>query len=114
MTVEQDRSGGREHRPRPTRAQRIVAAGFLSAFGLTMLTVLLTGLWVRAPRPRAGVEAAPPAPATELSESGEAAAPPTADPNEPRASESENKENRSTDESREPAKASELVPVEER
>jgi hypothetical protein len=34
---------------RPTRAQRLVAFGFLGAFGLTMLTVLLTGLWVRSP-----------------------------------------------------------------
>ena len=32
---------------RPSRAQRIVAAGFLGAFGLTILTVLLTGLAVR-------------------------------------------------------------------
>ena len=37
-------------RPAPRRASRIVAAGFLGAFGLTVLTVLLTGLWVRAPR----------------------------------------------------------------
>jgi hypothetical protein len=29
------------------RAQRIVAAGFLGAFGLTIVTVLLTGLAVR-------------------------------------------------------------------
>jgi hypothetical protein len=34
---------------RPTRAQRLVAFGFLGAFGLTILTVLLTGLWVRGP-----------------------------------------------------------------
>jgi putative zinc finger protein len=36
--------------PLPRRTPRIVAAGFLGAFGLTVLTVLLTGLWVRAPR----------------------------------------------------------------
>lgn len=29
---------------RPSRAQRIAVAGFLFAFGLTLLTVLLTGL----------------------------------------------------------------------
>jgi hypothetical protein len=39
-------------RPRPTRAQRIVAFTFLGAFGLTMLTVIFTGLWVRSPRAR--------------------------------------------------------------
>jgi hypothetical protein len=39
-------------RTRPTRAQRLVAAGFLGAFGLTILTVLLTGLWVRSPHAR--------------------------------------------------------------
>ena len=38
-----------EKRTRPTRAQRLVAFGFLGAFGLTILTVLLTGLWVRSP-----------------------------------------------------------------
>lgn len=31
-------------RNRPSRAQRIAVAGFLFAFGLTLLTVLLTGL----------------------------------------------------------------------
>lgn len=40
---------GNEKRTRPTRAQRLVALGFLGAFGLTILTVLLTGLWVRSP-----------------------------------------------------------------
>lgn len=36
----------------PARRPRWVAAGFLTAFGATVLTVLLTGLYVRAPRPR--------------------------------------------------------------
>jgi hypothetical protein len=36
-------------RPKPTRAQRLVAFTFLGAFGLTMLTVVLTGLYVRSP-----------------------------------------------------------------
>ena len=40
-------------RPKPTRAQRAAAFVFLGAFGLTMLTVLLTGLYVRSPRARA-------------------------------------------------------------
>lgn len=39
-----------ENRVRPTRGQRLVAFGFLGAFGLTILTVLLTGLWVRSPK----------------------------------------------------------------
>jgi hypothetical protein len=43
-------------RPKPTRAQRIVAFGFLGAFGLTMLTVILTGLYVRSPSSRRGPE----------------------------------------------------------
>ena len=41
-----------DKRTRPTRAQRLVAFGFLGAFGLTLLTVLLTGLWVRSPNAR--------------------------------------------------------------
>lgn len=45
-------------RPKPTRAQRVVAFAFLGAFGLTMLTVVLTGLYVRSPRSR-GVPDAP-------------------------------------------------------
>jgi hypothetical protein len=54
--------------PRPTRAQRLVAAAFLAAFGLTIITVLLTGLWVRSPGARHAAEratpfAAPPRPA---------------------------------------------------
>jgi hypothetical protein len=42
----------KDQRTRPTRAQRLIAFGFLGAFGLTILTVLLTGLWVRAPHAR--------------------------------------------------------------
>ena len=34
-------------RKTPSRAQRIVVLGFLFAFGLTLLTVLLTGLATR-------------------------------------------------------------------
>jgi hypothetical protein len=39
-------------RPKPTRGQRAVAFTFLGAFGLTMLTVVLTGLHVRSPSAR--------------------------------------------------------------
>ena len=39
-------------RPKPTLAQRIVAFTFIGAFGLTMLTVVLTGLYVRSPSSR--------------------------------------------------------------
>jgi hypothetical protein len=41
--------------PSATRARktpRLVAAGFLGAFALSILTVVLTGLWVRAPGSR--------------------------------------------------------------
>jgi hypothetical protein len=41
----------------PTRAQRAVAFTFLGAFGLTMLTVILTGLYVRSPSSRRTAEA---------------------------------------------------------
>lgn len=41
---------------KPTLAQRITAFAFLGAFGLTMLTVLLTGLYVRSPSARRAVE----------------------------------------------------------
>ena len=68
----------RVERPKPTRAQRIVAAGFLAAFGLTIITVLLTGLWVRAPRSHTGAEA--PAPAAGQSEPAGAAPAATPDP----------------------------------
>jgi len=70
MTSEQNSSGESAGRWRPTRGQRIVAAGFLGAFALTILTVLLTGLWVRSPGahrgsgpPPAAADQAPPAPA---------------------------------------------------
>jgi hypothetical protein len=43
-------------RPRPTWQQRTVAFTFLGAFGLTMLTVVLTGLWVRSPAARRAPE----------------------------------------------------------
>jgi hypothetical protein len=43
-------------RPKPTRAQRVVAFTFLGAFGLTMLTVIFTGLYVRSPSARRGPE----------------------------------------------------------
>jgi predicted lipid-binding transport protein (Tim44 family) len=48
-----------ERPPRPTRAQRLVAAGFLGAFGLTIITVLLTGLEVGSPGTRRAPEPAP-------------------------------------------------------
>lgn len=41
---------------KPTLAQRITAFTFLGAFGLTMLTVVLTGLYVRNPSARRAVE----------------------------------------------------------
>jgi hypothetical protein len=44
-------------RPKPTLAQRVVAFTFLGAFGLTMLTVVLTGLAVRSPSSRRTAEA---------------------------------------------------------
>ena len=43
-------------RAKPTRAQRAVAFTFLAAFAATMLTVVLTGLWVRSPSARRSVE----------------------------------------------------------
>jgi hypothetical protein len=48
--VESPQSG--VQRPKPTLAQRIVAFAFLAAFGLTMLTVVFTGLEVRSPSAR--------------------------------------------------------------
>ncbi|HSC17076.1 MAG TPA: hypothetical protein VLI71_18240 [Gammaproteobacteria bacterium] len=44
---------GRAERPKPTLAQRVVGFAFIGAFALTMLTVVLTGLYVRSPRARA-------------------------------------------------------------
>jgi len=74
--------------PPPTRAQRLAAAGFLGAFGLTILTVLLTGLKVGAPAARHVLQPAPitagssaPAPAATSSAAPAAApAPTTGDP----------------------------------
>jgi hypothetical protein len=43
-------------RPKPTLAQRVVGFTFLSAFGATMLTVVLTGLSVRSPSARRAPE----------------------------------------------------------
>jgi len=45
--------------PRPTRGQRLAAFAFLGAFGLTILTVLLTGLSVGAPSTRHLFQPAP-------------------------------------------------------
>jgi hypothetical protein len=36
-----------QQRPRPTRAQRLAVAGFLIAFGLTILTLLFTAFYPR-------------------------------------------------------------------
>jgi hypothetical protein len=47
--------------PPPTRAQRLAAFGFLGAFSLTILTVLLTGLRVGAPAVRHVLQPVPPA-----------------------------------------------------
>jgi len=77
--------------PPPTRAQRLAAAGFLGAFGLTILTVLLTGLKVGAPAARHVLQPAPitagssaPAPAATSSAAPAAApaapSPTTGDP----------------------------------
>lgn len=44
-------------RRKPTRAQRAVAFTFLAAFGATMVTVVLTGLWVQSPSARRSAEA---------------------------------------------------------
>ena len=41
---------------RPTWQQRAVAFTFLGAFGLTILTAVLTGLWVRSPAARRAPE----------------------------------------------------------
>ena len=61
--------------PPPTRAQRLAAFGFLGAFGLTILTVLLTGLRVGAPAARHVLHPAPPA-----VEAGAPSAPPVGRP----------------------------------
>jgi hypothetical protein len=43
-------------RPKPTLTQRFIAFIFLGAFGLTLLTVIMTGLSVRSPSARRGPE----------------------------------------------------------
>jgi hypothetical protein len=43
---------GAPARRKPTRAQRAVAFTFLAAFGATMLTVIMTGLYVQSPSSR--------------------------------------------------------------
>jgi len=55
LAAQAPKTGGAE-RPKPTRAQRIVAFAFLGAFGLTMLTVIMTGLYVRSPSARRAPE----------------------------------------------------------
>jgi hypothetical protein len=45
---EPDRPAG-PAKKKPTTGQRLAAFTFLGAFGLTVLTVVLTGLWVRSP-----------------------------------------------------------------
>ena len=79
--------------PPPTRAQRLAAAGFLGAFGLTILTVLLTGLKVGAPATRHLLQPAPvvtsssaPAPAEASSAASPAPAAPTPTVDEPKTS----------------------------
>ena len=82
--------------PPPTLAQRLAAAGFLGAFGLTILTVLLTGLKVGAPAARHLLQPAPvvagssaPAPVEASSAASTAAppAPPAPTVDEPKTSE---------------------------
>ena len=92
MTSEHDRNSESTDRPqpsgagpepfRPTLGQRITAWAFIGAFGLTILTVLLTGLWARAPRPHAAAE--PPDAAVEREDVIE---PPSAAPQAPPSSE---------------------------
>jgi hypothetical protein len=69
--------------PRPTRAQRLVAAAFLVAFGLTIVTVLLTARWTRSPGAWHRAEPATPSAAVAPS----AAPAPTPSPAETRAAE---------------------------
>ena len=56
MTAPSSETAGRPTRPKPTRAQRAAAFAFLGAFALTMLTVILTGLYVRSPSARRAAE----------------------------------------------------------
>jgi len=100
--------------PPPTRAQRLAAFGFLGAFALTILTVLLTGLRVGAPAVRHVLQPVPPAAETSLpgprgeGPSGSSSAAPSAQPvpppsvGEPRASDDAAREDAAT---RDPGKA---------
>jgi hypothetical protein len=47
---------GPAERPKPTLVQRVVGFAFIGAFALTMLTVVLTGLYVRSPSSRRAPE----------------------------------------------------------
>jgi hypothetical protein len=61
MSEQPTQKGPHNKPPPPTRAQRLTAFGFLGAFGLTILTVLLTGLRVGAPAVRHVLQPVPPA-----------------------------------------------------
>jgi hypothetical protein len=50
MTRDESISPASASRPRSVRAARIVASGFIGAFGASILTVIYTGLHVGAPR----------------------------------------------------------------
>lgn len=58
MTSPSTETSSAAERRKPTPVQRAVAFTFLGAFGLTMLTVILTGLNVQSPRARAPVNPA--------------------------------------------------------
>jgi hypothetical protein len=61
MSEQSTRTDRDKQEPPPTRAQRLAAFGFLGAFALTILTVLLTGLKVGAPSARHVLHPGPPA-----------------------------------------------------
>lgn len=61
MSEQPARRASANDQPPPTRAQRLAAFGFLGAFGLTIITVLLTGLSVGAPSARHVLHPVPPA-----------------------------------------------------
>jgi hypothetical protein len=69
----------KDNLPPPTRGQRLAAFGFLGAFGLTILTVLLTGLSVGAPSTRHLLQPGSPAAETNVP-----SAKPTVSPASPR------------------------------
>jgi hypothetical protein len=66
MSEQSDQKGPEAKPPPPTRGQRLAAFGFLGAFGLTILTVLLTGLMVGAPSARHVLNPVPPAAESRL------------------------------------------------